>query len=141
MRSSKDMHSPYRPATDAVAGLSAEATNLGTAEFEYGHLCSAPVDVVRTYSRHAYQTPAWDRILTTAGQLSEPRRPQARHVHKVAKRLSAEQKTEIIDAYLSPMSALAVAEQFGVSKTSVLRLLRREGVPVRPRHTSRIACH
>lgn len=91
------------------------------------------MDVLRTYAKQAYLTPVWERILTTAGQLAEPRRSEAKHIHKAQQRLSPAQVQEAIKAYLSPMSAQDVAEQFGLSKASVLRLLRREGIPIRPK--------
>lgn len=48
------------------------------------------------------------------------------------RRVTRKDRAEIVRLYESGLSALAVAEQAGVSKTSVLNVLKSEGVTVRP---------
>ena len=40
---------------------------------------------------------------------------------------------EVVELYASSLSALAVADQFGIGKSTVLKILKQQGSPVRPR--------
>ncbi|QQM51881.1 helix-turn-helix domain-containing protein [Rhodococcus pyridinivorans] len=48
-------------------------------------------------------------------------------------RITARTRAEAIELYNSGLSALDVAEQLGVGKSTVLKILKHEGVTVRPR--------
>lgn len=90
------------------------------------------VDVTRTYARQSHLVSKWARVVAAMGTLSQPNRPNAQHVHKVKHRLQRERIQAIVEAYESPMTANDVARQFGIGKTSVLRILHQHGVDVRP---------
>lgn len=47
-------------------------------------------------------------------------------------RVTAKHRTSIVELYVGGMSALAVAEEVGVAKATVLRILRQGGVGIRP---------
>jgi transposase-like protein len=59
-----------------------------------------------------------------------PTGPSVR-VHKLSHRLRAETVASIVAAYEAGATANQLALEFGLAKSSVLAVLRREGVPIR----------
>jgi len=68
--------------------------------------------------------PNWERIDRPYPKECSP--------HKVSDRLGDDLQ-ELIAAYQAGASTRVLALNYGIGKTSVLRLLRRTGVPLRPR--------
>lgn len=63
------------------------------------------------------------------------RPPQAWHAAtppSARSRITHVQRRRVVKLYTGGLSALAVAEEVGLAKSSVLSILKREGVEVRP---------
>lgn len=90
------------------------------------------VELLTGYSKQ------YSRVTNAVGPAIYPRREapayrNARPRHSLSKRLSVDTIDAIIEAYLVPHSAKTVAQQFGIAKQSVLKILRDNGVRIRPR--------
>ncbi|WP_128645736.1 helix-turn-helix domain-containing protein [Rhodococcus sp. BS-15] len=48
-------------------------------------------------------------------------------------RVTKRKKSDVVELYASGLSALDVAERVGIGKSTVLKILKTEGVHVRPR--------
>lgn len=62
-------------------------------------------------------------------------RPDQGLLHPITfrSRVTKRMKSDVIELYTSGLSALDVAERLGLGKSTVLRVLKVEGVEVRPR--------
>jgi uncharacterized protein (DUF433 family) len=93
------------------------------------------VEVLQAYSsrvRH-YET-RFDKILEATNKLTtarKPRKPKAKSSAKIVHRLTAVDQTDITARYQQGWSSRRLAEVYGVSKTSIVVLLREAGVPIR----------
>jgi transposase-like protein len=97
----------------------------------------------RSFIEHSdspgWPSPAADLIAWLAAQSREiawdatPVVPKQVAVHALKRRLSPEMREEIVARYLSGENSLPLSRAFGVSKTGLLDLLRREGVELRRR--------
>jgi DNA invertase Pin-like site-specific DNA recombinase len=86
---------------------------------------------MRRYSKQAHLTSGWADILNRPPLEADiVARPPAR-VHKIARRLSEQSIRQIVDSYTACVSAREIGEQVGISKASVLKILREQGVPIR----------
>jgi hypothetical protein len=65
----------------------------------------------------------------------EPKRPS----YKIILRLGPEVIKNMIADYLAGASTRQLARDYGVAKTSVVNVLRRQGIPVRPQGSGRQA--
>lgn len=97
----------------------------------------------RSFIEHSdspgWPSPAADLIAWLAAQSREidwdavPDTPTQEPVRALRRRLSPEMRQEIVARYLSGENSLPLSRAYGVSKTGLLDLLRREGVELRRR--------
>ncbi|NYE95151.1 hypothetical protein FHU41_001372 [Psychromicrobium silvestre] len=93
------------------------------------------VEVLPAYSnrgRH-YET-RFDKILATTTNLAAPRRSRkltAKYSAKIVHRLTAADQSDIAARYQQGRSSRQLAETYGISKTSIIIVLREAGVPIR----------
>lgn len=93
------------------------------------------VEVLQAYSsrgRH-YET-RFDKILETTNRPAtarKPRRPKAKSSAKIVHRLTAIEQVDIAARYQQGWSSRRLAQVYGVSKTSIVILLREAGIPIR----------
>jgi DNA invertase Pin-like site-specific DNA recombinase len=70
-----------------------------------------------------------DGLALQRSEGSQLQRADRRLLKRNARRLAEDKVDELIEAYLSGMSANAVAAQFGVHRTTVAAHLERRGMP------------
>lgn len=56
---------------------------------------------------------------------------EARSTHRIAKRLKEQQVKELVEAYAEGATVYELAEQFGIERRTVSKILKREGVEPR----------
>lgn len=87
------------------------------------------VELLGRYSRLA-ELPRFTLESRTARHTDRPDRPAQRY--KIAHRLSAQERSAVVAAYVAGASSQQVAKQFQLSKRAVLDILNEAGV-IRPR--------
>lgn len=92
-----------------------------------GRGVAARVQVVRRYSRQVHLTERLRRI-DLGGGTPVPVRPVPAGRVRISDRISDEQRAEIVGAYLGGATAVALADQFGISDYSVRGILIDAGV-------------
>ena len=86
---------------------------------------------MRTYSRQAHLIPTWERVIG-ARSFKSNERPEPQRIHKLDHRLDEATKAQVVATYVEGLSALRTGERFGLSKRSVLKLVKEAGEEVRP---------
>ncbi len=92
------------------------------------------VDLITKVSKHSH---AIDRLLRATDQAKEQRRSHASsstdRPHKLRTRLGEDALEQIVAEYLAGDSTRTLATRHGISKTAVLRAIRKAGHQPRPR--------
>jgi|GEM_PF-1177369 len=93
------------------------------------------VEVLQAYSsRGRHYEISFDKILETTNKseaVRELRKPKAKSSAKIVHRLTAIEQADIAARYQQGWSFRRLAEAYGVSKTSIVILLREVDIPIR----------
>lgn len=93
------------------------------------------VEVLQAYSsrgRH-YET-RFDKVLeatNNSASVRKPRKPKGKSSAKIVHRLTAIDQADIAARYQQGWSSRRLAEAYGISKTSIVILLREADIPIR----------
>jgi hypothetical protein len=90
------------------------------------------VELLRTYSN--FELPV--DLPKLMSDLAHHRRSEADPVaqpRKAAPSITSDKRAQILELYSTSKLAREIADLLGIGKTSVLRILHQEGMPIRPR--------
>jgi len=97
--------------------------------------CSSKTPRVEVLGRYSRLTSLACELRSLQGAIASPSapapEPAAAHVHKLAHRLDDETVARVVARYEAGVPSAQIAEEVGVSRNGILRILRRAGVVTR----------